>query len=265
MNMAVHLNRVTFTNGSIEVAAHLRLPDGLDFEGSFPAIVVVGPGSSVKEQAGGIYAEKLAARGYVTLVFDPSYQGESGGEPRDLESPAVRVEDIRCAIDFLMMLPYVDENAIGILGICAGGGYAVNAATTDHRIKAVGMVVGTDLGTAFRRMQPQAAAVTCILAAAAAQRTAEARGGDAERMPWLPDSIEAAKAAGIDDPSVLEAIDFYCTPRGQHPNRTNLLLARSLALILGFDAFNLADQLLIQPTQIIVGGKLGTTFSHEAG
>lgn len=102
------------------------------------------------------------------------------------------------------------------------------------------MVVGNDLGAAFRRMQPQSPP---CLAAVGAQRTVEGARGRCKRIRWLPESVEAAKAAGIDDPGVLEAIDFYCTPQGQHADRTNLLLARSHALILGFDAFSLTSEL----------------------
>jgi uncharacterized protein len=99
----------------------------------------------VKEQIGAIYAPGLAERGFLALTFDPSYQGESGGEPRDLEDPAARIEDIRCAVDFLTTLPYVDEERIKPLGICAGGGCAINAALTEYRFKAVAI----DRVTAF--------------------------------------------------------------------------------------------------------------------
>jgi fermentation-respiration switch protein FrsA (DUF1100 family) len=255
---------ITFKSDGRDLAGHLRLPEGFHKHQHYPSIVVVGPGSSVKEQAGAIYAERLAARGYLTLVFDPSYQGESGGLPRDAENPAARVEDIRCAVDFLVTLPYVDEEAIGLLGICAGGGYAVNAALIERRFKALGTVVANDIGSAFRRMQPRANAVEELLVAVGKQRTAEARGGAPRRVLWLP-GVEEVKAAGIKDATLLNAIDYYATPRGHHEHRTNQRLATSDALLLGFDAFHLVGELLVQPLQVIVGGKLGTTFSYEAG
>lgn len=262
--MTVECRRITFKNNGTDIVGHLRLPPGFREDGTYPSIVVVGPGSSVKEQAGATYAQKLAQRGYLSLVFDPSCQGESGGLPRDAENPAVRVEDIRCAVDFLVTQPFVDEEAIGLLGICAGGGYAVNAALIERRFKAVGTVVANDIGTAFRRMQPQAGAVEEMLVAVGRQRTAEARGQERRRVAWLP-SPEEAQAAGVADPSLLNAIDYYATPRGHHGNRSNQRLFISDALLLGFDAFHLASELLVQPLQVIVGGKLGTTFSHEAG
>lgn len=265
MIMAIETKHITFKNGDIDLAGDLRLPDGFQKRSSYPALVIVTPGSSVKGQIGAVYGGKLAEKGYLTLAFDPSHQGESGGEPRDLEDPAARVEDVRCAIDFLMTLPYVDEENVGVLGICAGGGYAVNAALTEHRIKAVGTVVAVNMGRAYRHAQPEANSVADMLAAVAKQRTAEARGGDQRRVPWLPDSPKEAKAAGIDDPDTLEAIDFYRTPRGYNSHSTNRRLFSSDALLLGFDAFHLVGELLTQPIQVIVGGRLGTTFSFGDG
>lgn len=262
--MNIGKRRVTFKNDGRDVVGELRLPAHFSQQASHPAIVVVGPGSSVKEQAAATYAQKLALKGYVTIVFDPSYQGESEGWPRDTENPAVRVEDIRCAVDFLVTQPFVDEEAIGLLGICAGGGYAINAALIERRFKAVGTVAANDLGSAWRRMQPKATAVEDMLTAIAKQRTAEARGGPEKRMEWLPSPAEL-KAAGIDDPSLLNAVDYYATSRGRHARRTNQRLFVNDALLIGYDAFHLVEELLVQPLQVIVGGKLGTTFSHEAG
>ena len=138
------------SRGSFDLAAVLHLPDDDGGAPPPPAVVLSTPGSSVKEQIGANYASRLAARGIAALVFDPAYQGESGGEPRDLEDPYRRGEDISYAIDALQVVPDVDPDRIGVLGICAGGGYAVHTARTDHRIRAVGTVVAGNMGDSWR-------------------------------------------------------------------------------------------------------------------
>ncbi|MBB6734897.1 alpha/beta hydrolase [Cohnella zeiphila] len=259
-----HLKRISFKNRSIDVAGNIHLPNGFDASKTYAAIVLATPGSSVKEQIGAIYAEKLAERGFVALTFDPSYQGDSGGVPRDLEDPAVRVEDIRCAVDYLMTEPFVDEERVGLLGICAGGGYAINAALTEHRFRAIGTVVANDIGSAFRQMQPKEELLK-KLKDVGKQRTAEARGGEPRRDPWIPDSLKEAEAAGIRDPEVFEAVKFYRESSYRHPNSTNRLLFSSYAELLSFDAFHLVPELLTQPLQVVVGGKRGNTGQFEAG
>lgn len=255
---------IAFKNRSIEMSGKIYFPNDFDSEKTYSAIVLATPGSSVKEQIGAIYSEKLSARGFVALTFDPSYQGKSGGEPRDLEDPAARVEDIRCAVDYLMTQGYVGEARVGLLGICAGGGYAINAALTEHRVKAVGTVVANDIGSAFRKMLARDELLKKIKEAGA-QRTAEARGGETKRDNWIPDSLKEAEAAGIQDPELLEAVKFYRESQYRHPNSTNRLLFTSYAQLLNFDAFHLVPELLIQPLQVVVAGKRGNTGQYEAG
>jgi hypothetical protein len=262
--MTHDLTNVSFRNGAIELVGDLRVPK--DHEGrTFAAVVIATPGSSVKEQVGANYAERLTAKGFVTLAFDPSYQGQSGGEPRDLEDPAARIEDIKCAVDYLMTLPFIDEERVGLLGICAGGGYAVSAALTEHRIKALGTVVPVNIGRARRQAGRTPDAIRQMLEAVGRQRTAEARGGAAKREPWIPDTVEAAHAAGITDPDLLDAVDFYRTPRGYNERSTNRRYFTSLGPMLGLDAFHLVGELLTQPVQVIVAGRLGATFSYADG
>jgi fermentation-respiration switch protein FrsA (DUF1100 family) len=258
------LREATFHNGAIPIAAQLHLPPDFDQDRSWPAIVLSTPGSSVKEQVGAIYARKLAARGFVAITFDPSHQGASGGEPRDLEDPATRVEDLRCAVDHLVTLPFVDEARIAVLGVCAGGGYAVNAALTEHRFKAVATVVATDVGRAFRRML-RGERLHARLADVGRARTAAARGAAERREPWIPDSLEAAGADSVTDRDLLEAIRFYRESPHRHPNASNRLLFRSLGPMLGFDAFHLVPDLLVQPLMVIVGGRQGSTCQYETG
>lgn len=263
--MASEQKSVSFKNGSIDLAGEIRFPNSFNTNRKYAALIIVTPGSNVKEQIGAFYGERMSEKGFVTLAFDPSYQGQSGGEPRDLEDPATRVEDIRCAVDFLTTLPYVGEDRIGILGICAGDGYSVNAAMTEHRIKAVGTVVAVNLGRAFHQAVLTTGAVVNTLDAVGKQRTIEACGGEPRRIKWIPDSLEEAKAEGITDPDTLEAIDYYRTPRSYNKNSTNRRLFRSGGGVLGFDAFHLVGELMTQPIQVIVAGRLGTTFSFDDG
>ena len=258
------LRSVSFRNGPNAIAGDLRVP-GNGTAKPLAALVLATPGSSVKEQIGAVYGTRLAERGYVTLAFDPSYQGQSGGDPRDLEDPATRIEDIRCAVDFLMTLPFVDEERVGLLGICAGAGYAVGAALIEHRFKALGTVVPVNIGRARRQGARTADGIRQMLEEVGRQRTSEARGGQPRRDPWIPDSVEAAQAAGITDRDLLDAIDFYRTPRGFNEHSTNRRYFTSLAPMIGFDAFHMVGELLTQPVEVIVAGRLGTTFSFADG
>jgi fermentation-respiration switch protein FrsA (DUF1100 family) len=170
------------------------------------------------------------------LASDPPHEGKSGGSPRDLEDPATRVEDLRCGVDYLTMLDSVDAERIGIVG-AAQAGYEVNAGMTEHRIKAVGTVTAVNLGRAFRQADTSSAdAVAATLKAVGAQRAAEARGAEQRRDPLLPDTAESAEAIGITDRDMLEAVEFYRTPRGYSERSTNRLLFTSNATILGFGA-----------------------------
>ena len=139
MQYATHYEegkKVSFKKFDLKLAGLLFLPDGFDADAKYPAVVVTHPGGGVKEQCSSLYAWHLARAGYVALAFDASHQGESEGLPRCLEDPFSRVEDIRSAVDYLVTLPYVDEERIGAMGVCAGGGYTMSAIQTDVRIKA---------------------------------------------------------------------------------------------------------------------------------
>jgi len=251
---------VKFLNRDWEVAANLYLPDNFDKTKKYTAIVCVHPGSSVKEQTAGLYASKLSKEGFVAIAFDATFQGESGGTPRYLEDPATRVEDIRCAVDYLTTLGFVDKERIGVLGVCAGGGYAANAALTERRIKAVVSVSPANIGRAYREYS-----AIEMLETVGRQRTAEANGADTLVINWTPASAEAAKQAGMTDADLLEAIDYYRTPRGEHPNANNKLLFTSISALMAFDAFHLAEYLLTQPLLVIVGDKVGSFGAYRDG
>ncbi|SFW79931.1 alpha/beta hydrolase [Amycolatopsis australiensis] len=253
------MEAITFPNGPITMAGNLYLPEGFDPKGSYAAIVTVHPGGGVKEQTAGLYASKLAERGFVALAYDASYQGDSGGEPHFLEDPAARVEDVRAAVDHLQTLDYVDSGRIGVLGICAGSGYAVSATMTDHRIKALTTVSAVNIGSAYRKgwfgTDADSAAVP-TLEAAAQQRTAEAGGADAAYIPYVPAETDENTPRDM-----VEAHDYYLTPRAQHPNAQNKkLFTKSISRIFAFDAFHLVEDLLTQPVLMVAGSEAGSLW-----
>jgi fermentation-respiration switch protein FrsA (DUF1100 family) len=260
------IKTVTFKNKTITLAGHLHLPDNFEEGQTYPALVGIHPAGGVKEQTIGLYAGKLAAHGFVVVVYDSSYQGESGGEPRLLEDPTARVEDARCAADFLTTLPFVDVERIGVYGICAGAGYALATAQTERRFKAVAGVSATPMGEAARTFfgaEIPASELISTLEAVARQRTTEALGSAAVYVPFVPETRET-----ITDktPTMLrEGYEYYRTPRGQHPNAKGRFLMASLDRMLAFSTFNLIPTLLTQPMLLIAGSKADTKcYSDQA-
>lgn len=251
-----------FKTRNIYTTGILRTPESLDSK-SLPTIVVMHPISSVKEQTASIYAKRLTEEGFTTFAFDAGHQGELAEAPDYLENPYYRVEDAKFAIDYLNTLDIVDNSRIGILGICGGGGYAVNASLTDKRIKAVGSVVGADFGALTREgdLSPNAALDT--LHSIAQQREAEATGSAVAYTQYIPDSEEQRQQAAANDIDVVQAVDYYQTDRGDHPNSTNRFRVTSTGDIAGFDAFHLADKLLDQPLYIIAGDVPGAFGSYR--
>lgn len=260
------IQSVSFTNKEVAISAHLHLPDDFQADKKYPALVGIHPAGGVKEQTIGLYARRLAAHGFVVLVYDSSHQGASGGEPRLLEDPATRVEDARCAADFLTTLPYVADDRMGVYGVCAGGGYALAVAQTERRFKAVAGVSATPMGEAARSMfgnPVSPAELIQTLEAVAAQRTAQARGGEPVYAPFVPERLE-----DIDEhtPTMLrEGYDYYRTPRGRHPNSKGRFLMTSLDKMFAFTTFHLLPTLLTQPLLLIAGSDADTRiFSEQA-
>ncbi|MGS7842419.1 MULTISPECIES: alpha/beta hydrolase [Stenotrophomonas] len=246
------------------IAADLHLPPDFDRNRTYPTIISMHPIGSCKEQtSGNVYGEALAREGYVVIAYDASFQGASGGQPRRIEDPTQRVEDVRRVVDYLVTLPYVDAARIGVLGICGGGGYAINATMTERRIKAVTSITGVNFGRLSREgfggFDPIGS-----LEAIAAQRTAEMRGGEARVDLFLPPSVEQGRAAGITDIDVLEATDYYRT-RGPQPNGVVSALFSHRGAAVGWDAFHLAEVLLTQPLLVVVGDKPGAFGAYRDG
>ena len=259
------IKHVSYRNLGWDSAADLYLPPSFDESRTYPAIVSTHPIGSCKERtSGNVYARQLAAEGFVVLAFDASFQGASGGEPRFMEDPAIRVSDIRYAIDYLVSLPYVDANRIGAIGVCGGGAYTVSAASTDQRIKALTSITGVNFGRLMREGFSQFDPVAA-LQAMAAQRTAEAQGSPRHVINYLPDSVEAGKQAGISDIDVLEATDYYKSARGQQPNGATSGLFSFNSAAMAWDAFAHAETLLTQPLLVVIGDKPGGFGAYRDG
>lgn len=258
------MEKVTYTNSNnptITMAAVLNLPPDFDDSTTYPAIVVTHPGGGVKEQTAGTYARRLAEKGFVTLAFDASYQGESTGEPRQLENPYIRTEDISAAIDFLNSLPYVDNDRIGAFGVCAGAGYSANAAINDHRIKALGTISMVNAGQMFRNGwlgDIENADAMPYLQAGADARTADITSGQIATIPLAPTREEDAP-----DEEMRQAWEYYHTPRAQHPNAPLSATTRSLTQLVTYDAFNFAEAFLTQPLMLIAGSQAGSRWMSE--
>ncbi len=258
------MSSITFPNSNntaITMAAVIHYPEGFNEAGRYPAIIVSHPGGGVKEQASGTYARKLAERGFVTIAYDASYQGESGGTPRQLENPHIRTEDVSAVLDYLTTLPYVDGDRIGAMGICAGAGYTANAAINDRRIKAVGTVSMVNIGQMFRNGWENnvrdAEAIPYIQAGDDA-RTSDSAGNPISTIPLAP-----LNEADAPNEELRQAWEYYHTARAQHPNAPGYATARSLAQIIPYDAFNKAEAFLTQPLKLVVGSVAGSKWMSD--
>lgn len=212
-------SKVTFINRyGITLAADLYVPK--DAAGKLPAIAVSGPFGAVKEQCSGLYAQTMAERGFVTLAFDPSFTGESGGEVRYMASPDINTEDFMAAVDFLMLCDKVDPDRVGIIGICGWGGMAINAAALDTRIKA------TVASTMYNMSRVNAKGYFDseddeekryqMKAAINAQRLEDLRNGEYKRAGGVVDPLPEDAPYFVKD-----YYDYYKTGRGYHPRSLN--------------------------------------------
>ena len=218
----VNHRKVTFVNRyGITLAADLYEPK--NSSGKLAAIAVSGPFGAVKEQSSGLYAQQLAERGFLTIAFDPSFTGESGGYPRFVASPDINTEDFCAAVDFLSTLPNVDENRIGIIGICGWGGMALNAAAIDTRIKATAVMTMYDMSRVMANgyFDYEKDAETL-----AAERQANRENLNRQRTEDYRNKIYARAGGVVEDPSnmpqfVKDYYAYYKTERGYHKRSLN--------------------------------------------
>ena len=214
--------KVTFKNRyGITLTGDLYTPKNKGSE-KLPALATSGPYGAVKEQSSGLYANQLAQRGFVVVAFDPSYTGESGGEPRNVASPEIYTEDLSAAIDFLGTLSYVDRNRVGIMGICGFGGFALNATAVDKRVKAVAVASMYDMSRVtakgyFDSMTPEQR--TQMLEQLSQQRWEDADNGEPAYNPvGLP---TPEQLTGQEPEFVQGYVNYYKTERGFHPRSIN--------------------------------------------
>ena len=216
---AVDREKVAFrTRFGITLVADLYRPKGA--EGELPALAVAGPFGAVKEQCSGLYAQTMAERGYLTIAFDPSFTGESGGEPRYMNSPDINIEDFQAAVDFLSVRDDVDPGRIGIIGICGWGGMALAAAAADPRIRATVASTMYDMSRVAAKgyfdSADSAEERNRTRASVAAQRTADYRSGVYAMAGGVVDPLPEDAPAFVKD-----YYDYYKTPRGYHPRSLN--------------------------------------------
>ena len=215
----VNHSKVTFVNHfGITLAADMYVPKNA--AGKLPAIAVSGPFGACKEQSSGLYAQEMAERGFLTLAFDPSFTGESGGFPRAMHAPDINVEDFQAAVDFLSCSELADPERIGIIGICGWGGMALQTACVDTRIKAtvtstmydMSRVAGNGYFDAADSKEARKAARDTI----SAQRTKDYRNGSYQRAGGMVDPLPEDAPFFVKD-----YYDYYKTERGYHPRSLN--------------------------------------------
>ncbi|MDE6390453.1 MAG: alpha/beta hydrolase [Duncaniella sp.] len=255
--------KVTFVNRyGITLAADMYIPKGA--VGPLPAIAVSGPFGAVKEQSSGLYAQKLAELGFLTIAFDPSFTGESGGRPRRVASPDINTEDFSGAVDYLSTLPEADASRIGILGICGWGGIAIQAAISDPRIKATVASTMYDMtrvsANGYFDADNSSDKRNAARAAMAAQRTADCRSGHYLRSGGVVDPLPEDAPQFVKDYHA-----YYKTPRGYHPrsgNSTDGWNATSALPFVNFKFFEYAGE-LENAVMIVHGEKAHSRYFSE--
>jgi hypothetical protein len=260
----VQHQKVSFYNRlGISLVADLYIPRNLDRTRRHPAIIVGHPYGGVKEQASGLYAQTMAERGFITIAFDASYNGESGGQPHFIGSPEAMVEDFSAAVDYLGTNALVDRERIGVIGVCGSGGFSLAAAQIDPRIKAVATVSMYDIGQANRQglaANLDEAALRNSLQQIATQRWAEVDGAERAMVIGTPQALTASSTE-IDR----EFYDYYRTPRGHHPRSTTAMSVTTGAPMALFSAFERLEWISPRPVLFITGDRSHSRlFSEQA-
>ena len=245
----------------IALAGDLYTPKDMEQNGQHMAVIVGAPYGGVKEQGPAVYANELAARGFVVLTFDPCYMGESGGEPRHVSSPDLFSENISAGVDYLGLQPFVDREKIGAVGICGSGGFALSAAAVDTRIKAVitasmyDMSVASRLGLSSEQIQQEKEELS-------QQRWVDAENGYPEYIPSFPEEPAAVipdEMQGI----FREFFEFYATERGHHPNARGNFTSTSVLSFMNYALNDHIDEISPRPVMFIVGDRAESRFFSD--
>jgi fermentation-respiration switch protein FrsA (DUF1100 family) len=258
----VDVAKVKFDNRlGIGLVGDLYVPKNIDRTVQHPAIIVGHPYGGVKEQSSGLYAQQMAESGFVTLAYDASYGGESGGSPRNIASPEAFTEDFSAAVDYLGTNALVDRDRIGVIGVCGSGSFSLSAAVVDPRIRALATVSMYDMGRAMRQGLNDTVPEDqrkLTLEKAADERWAELDGAERRMVPGTPIEL-TEKSTAVDR----EFFDYYRTPRGQHPRSTTAFTVTSAAAMNGYYPFTQIAAISPRPLLFIAGENAHSRYFSE--
>lgn len=259
----VNIHPVSYKVNGINIAANIYTPANYNPNKKYPTVVVAHPNGAVKEQVAGLYAQKLAEQGYITIAADAAYQGASGGEPRGTDKPANRINDIHGMADYIVNFPGVDKDNLGLLGICGGGGYSIKVAQTDKRFKAVATISMFNTGVVRKNgyMNSQLDSVQERLQAASDARMREALGGETEYPASSFTNMSPEEAAKLTVDLYKEGYEYYAVTHA-HPNSSGTNPIDNLIDLVAFDAVDNAE-LINQPLLMIAGDKADSLYMTE--
>ena len=262
----VIVERVSYRNRfGIGVSADLYLPGDIDLSKKYPALVVGTPYGGVKEQGAGLYAQTMAKRGFVSIAFDESYNGTSGGEPRRTSSPEIFTEDFSAGVDFLGTRPYVDRDRIGAIGICGSSAFSLKAAQVDQRIKAVATASMYDMSRVTRNGWMDS--MTDEERRQALVKLGEQRWADFENgLPEIPPGFPSTPQKTIPeelDPIISEFFEFYAMKRGHHPNAPAAFTVTSGMAFMNFPLLNYIETISPRPVLFIIGENAHSRYFSE--
>ena len=257
----VNIHPVNYKLNGIEIAANVYTPASYDPAKKYPAVVVAHPNGGVKEQVAGLYAQRLAESGYIAIAADASYQGASGGQPRNVDKPANRIEDIRGMADYITQYAGVDASRLGVLGVCGGGGYSLAAAQTDKRFKAVATLSMFNSGVVRRNgfMNSAVSTIQERLKQASEARALEAAGGEVRYAADTKSTDEQADKMPFD---LYREGHYYYNRTHAHPNSTFRYTMSSLIDLMAFDA-STNMELINQPLLMMAGSKADSYYMTD--